>query len=70
MDIGAVTRVDIDRGKCCGYALCAETCPEVYGLDQSGFAVAKMDDVRADLLERAREGAEACPEGAITLSAG
>jgi len=70
MDVGAVTRVEIDRDKCCGNALCAEICPEVYGLDASGFAVAEKDEVPADLLERAREGAEACPEGAIRLSAG
>jgi ferredoxin len=70
MDVGAVTRVEIDGGKCCGYALCAEACPEVYGIDESGFAVAKMAEVPGDLLERTRKGAEACPEGAITLSAG
>jgi len=70
MDVGAVIRVEIDGGKCCGYALCAEACPEVYGLDESGFAVAKVDEVPGDLLERVREAAEACPEGAIRLSIG
>lgn len=70
MDTGTVTRVEIDRAKCCGYALCAEACPEVYGLDESGFAVANVDEVPADLLERARQGAAACPEQAIRLSTG
>jgi ferredoxin len=70
MDVGAATRVTIDRSRCCGYALCAEICPDVYGLDESGFAVANVDEVPGDLLERAREGAEACPEEAIRLSSG
>lgn len=68
MEAGAQTRVEIDKGKCCGYAICTEICPEVYRLDESGFAVANMDEIPDDLLARAREGAEACPEVAIRLS--
>jgi ferredoxin len=65
---GAAIHVEINKDKCCGYAICTEICPEVYGLDESGFAVANLDEVPDALLDRAREGAEACPEEAIRLS--
>jgi ferredoxin len=67
MDVGGTTRVEIDRVRCCGYALCAEVCPEVYRLDGSGVAVANLDEIPDNLLERAQEAAESCPEEAIRL---
>jgi len=60
-------RVIVDRTKCCGYTLCAEICPEVYKLDDQGFAHTDEQPIPAELLARAREGADACPEHAITI---
>ncbi|WP_319457039.1 MULTISPECIES: ferredoxin [unclassified Mycobacterium] len=60
--------VKVDEYKCCGYTACADVCPEVYKLDDSGFAFVDESPVRPDLEEKAIEGAQACPEGAITTS--
>jgi ferredoxin len=31
--------VTVDRSKCCGYTLCAVEAPDVYSIDDQGFAV-------------------------------
>jgi ferredoxin len=58
--------VTVDRSKCCGYTLCAAEGPDVYSIDDEGYAVA-IDGVPAELEAQACRGAEACPDGAITL---
>lgn len=61
-------KVTIDRSVCCGYGVCAEICPEVYGLDDNGIIVLLTDTVPEGLEESAREGAAACPQFAIVVS--
>ena len=58
--------VTVDRTKCCGYTLCATEGPDVYSIDDAGYAVA-IDGVPAELEAQACRGAEACPDGAITV---
>jgi ferredoxin len=60
-------RVEVLPGKCCGYTLCNEVCPEMYHIDDQGFVRVPDPVVPAGLEERAREGAEICPEGALVL---
>lgn len=60
-------RVVADRGSCCGYGVCAEICPEVYKLDEAGLIVLDSDLVPPGLEEKAREGAESCPQAALRL---
>jgi len=60
-------RAVADRGACCGYGVCAEICPEVFKLDEAGIVYLDDDIVAADLVDRAREAAEACPQLALTL---
>jgi ferredoxin len=60
--------VHVIAEKCCGYRLCNQVCPEVFQLDDMGFATASGDAVPAELADRARAGAAACPEEAIILS--
>jgi ferredoxin len=62
--------VSIDLAKCCGYTACAAACPELYKLDEDGFAFVDSSSVPAGLENGAKAGAEACPEGAITLTDG
>jgi ferredoxin len=57
--------VKVDLAKCCGYKLCAEVCPEVYKLDEQGFAFTESDRVPIGLEAKAKEGADICPERAI-----
>src|ERR1700684_3405433 len=56
--------------KCCGYTLCADICPEVFSLDESGFAVAGAEAVREDLEALVHEAVESCPEAAIEVHRG
>ena len=60
-------RVIVDRGRCCGYGLCAQVCPQVYKLDADGLVFLDSDRVPAGLEEEAREGAAACPAEAIAI---
>jgi ferredoxin len=60
-------RAVADRGACCGYGVCAEICPEVFKLDEAGLIYLDDDIVPTDLVERAKEGAEACPQMALQI---
>jgi ferredoxin len=59
----------VDPARCCGYTLCSQVCPEVFELDEDGFAAVALPVVPPELADKARAGAAACPEGAITLTA-
>lgn len=56
----------VDEETCIGCGLCAETCPEVFEMDDDK-ARAKVDDVPASAAESCREAAENCPVEAITI---
>jgi ferredoxin len=58
----------VDRTRCCGYAMCAETAPELFRLDDSGYACVVVDVVPPELADAARRGARACPQNAIRLT--
>lgn len=60
-------KIIIDPELCTGHAQCAATAPEVYDLDELGYALPLDTEVLPALAERARTGARACPEGAIRI---
>lgn len=64
---GGRLRVVIDKPACCGYGLCAEICPEVFKLDANGIVYVDDTLVPEGLEEKAREGAEACPQAALAV---
>jgi ferredoxin len=59
----------VDRGKCCGYGICAEMCPSVFKLDDQGFAYTE-GPVPEGLEAEAIEAGEACPEEAVAFTRG
>jgi ferredoxin len=59
--------VRVDAAKCCGYRLCSEACPELYKIDDQGFAYVDREDVPPELEAGALQGAEMCPESAIDV---
>ena len=59
--------VVVDRAACCAYGLCAEICPEVYKLDTHGIVYVEQTLVPIGLEAKAREGASACPQGALAI---
>jgi ferredoxin len=60
-------RVVADRSACCGYGVCAEICPEIFGVDDNGIVVVKLESVPPGLEDKAREGAQACPQSALAI---
>ena len=60
-------RATIDKTKCSGHARCAATAPAVFDLDDDGFGIPYPGELPPELEQQAREGAEACPERAITV---
>ena len=61
-------KVTIDTAKCAGHARCNAVAPDVYALDDDGYALPYDGEVPPELEDQARKGAEACPERAITVS--
>jgi ferredoxin len=57
----------IDLAKCSGHARCYATDPELFQIDDIGYALRPEFEVPAGAEEVAREGAAACPERAITV---
>ncbi len=64
---GCVMRVRIDRGKCQAHNRCHMACPEVYKTDEEGYAYVENEEVPGPLKDKARRGAEACPEHAVVV---
>jgi len=62
-----VMRAVADRGACCAYGICHEICPEIWLLDDAGMIAVNDTPIPPELLEKAIEGAEACPAHAISV---
>jgi len=62
-----VMKAVIDLSKCSGHARCYATDPELFQIDDSGYALRPEFEVPAGSEAAAREGADACPERAITV---
>jgi ferredoxin len=54
-------------GKCCGYGICVEICPQIFKLDDMGFAYVEAPEVSDELVSSAQEACDSCPESAITI---
>jgi ferredoxin len=64
-------KVSVDSAKCQGHNRCYSLAPELFEVDDLGFAAAKGDGaVPAELVDKAKRAAANCPEYAITLSDG
>ena len=59
-------RAIVDEETCIGYGLCAETCPEVFEMNDDKAQV-KVDEVPEAVRETCKEAAENCPVEAIQI---
>jgi ferredoxin len=60
-------RIAADRDRCEGHGLCADTAPEVYGLDDDAVVVLLHDIVPPELERKAEGGARVCPVAALRV---
>ena len=65
---GRGARIEVDRTRCEGHGLCAQTAPELLRLDEIGELVINGDELAAEALDRARAAVRACPVAALRLS--
>jgi ferredoxin len=59
-------RVTVDEETCIGCGLCAETCPEVFEMNDDK-ALVKVDEVPENVMETCEEATENCPVEAIQM---
>ena len=56
----------VDADECTGCELCAQTCPEVFEMEDD-IAIVKGDKVPGDAEETCRQAAEECPVECINI---
>ena len=63
-------KIRVDAAKCQGHNRCYALAPDLFAVDDYGYATAVGDgEVPAEMADRARLAVENCPEFAITLEA-
>jgi ferredoxin len=60
-------RITVDSGKCTGHARCYAIAPEIFELDESGYALPLDTELPAEHEALAETAAQACPEHAIRI---
>ena len=58
--------VKVDTDICTGCGLCADTCPEVFDIDED-VAVTKVDSVPPEAEDLCQDAVEGCPVEAISI---
>ena len=58
-------RVEVDRDRCEGNAVCLAVSQELFDLDDEDYAVVKADPIPADQEELAEQAIAECPRAAL-----
>ncbi|EKF22319.1 hypothetical protein C731_3811 [Mycolicibacterium hassiacum DSM 44199] len=58
-------RVEVDRDRCEGNAVCVGIAPDLFELDDEDYAVVKHDPVPAGMEELAEQAINECPRAAL-----
>jgi ferredoxin len=64
----AFMNIEIDLGKCQGYAQCVLEAPEIFGLSESGLAQVVNAGVTPENEKFALAAADLCPMQAISIN--
>ena len=60
-------KVKVNQDSCIGCGACAAICDNVFEIDDSGLSKAKVEEVKEEDKQNARDAADACPTGAIEV---
>lgn len=61
-------KINFDRSLCCGHNRCYSLAPEIWDVDDEGYAILRIEgEIPADLEEKAQLTADNCPEFAIKI---
>ena len=58
-------RVEVDRDRCEGNAVCVGIAPDIFDLDDEDYAVVKKDPIPADQGDLAEQAIAECPRAAL-----
>lgn len=59
-------RVEVDRDRCEGNAVCVRIAPDVFDLDDDDYAVVTLDPVPAERETLAEQAIAECPRAALS----
>jgi ferredoxin len=60
-----VVRVEVDRDRCEGNAVCLGIAPDIFDLDDEDYAVVKIDPIPAGQEDLAEQAIAECPRAAL-----
>ena len=60
-------KIKVKQDLCCAAQLCIQVAPDLFRLDELGYNDSDGDIVPKCREDDARQGADSCPEGAISL---
>ncbi len=60
-------KIAIDDDNCRGHGACCAISPDVFDINDDGYAEVLLDVIPAELEESVRKAAANCPERAITV---
>ncbi len=58
-------KLKVDKSLCIGCGACQATCPDVFEIDDDGFATTIVDEIDDEFKEDAIDAKEGCPLSAI-----
>ena len=58
-------RVEVDRDRCEGNAVCVGIAPDLFDLDDEDYAVMKVDEIPSDREDVAEQAVADCPRAAL-----
>ncbi|MEE4212754.1 MAG: ferredoxin [Parvularcula sp.] len=63
-------KVRIDPEVCAGFRVCIGVCPEMFAINDEGYAEVALTDVPPEHQALVRTAADQCPSDAISISEG
>jgi len=58
-------KVKVNQEACIGCGACTSIAEELFQINDEGLSEVKVEEVAADLVEKAKEAIDSCPTGAI-----